>query len=231
MIEFYYHPSPNPEKIALYLEETGLDYALMPVDTRKGEQHSAAFLKINPNAKTPAIVDTDTGATVFDSTAILLYLIDKTGQYRLPKDPIERGQALSWLMFIATGIGPYSGQCVHFRHFAPAGNDYAVNRYDFEAHRHWQLIEDHLADRRYMAGETYGIVDMALWGWGDRLPFILDNPETWADHPHTKRLLDEIDQRPAAERARALKSNHAFKTEMDDDARRHMFPQNAARGG
>ncbi|WP_348761103.1 glutathione S-transferase N-terminal domain-containing protein [uncultured Salinisphaera sp.] len=226
MLKFYYHPSPNPAKIALYLEETGLDYEMVPVDTRRGEQHELAFLKINPNAKTPALVDTDTETTVFDSTAILLYLADKTGRFPLPDDPTAKGQALSWLMFIATGIGPYSGQCVHFRHFAPAGNDYGVNRYDFEAKRHWQLIDDHLAEHRYMAGDKYGLVDIALWGWCAPLPFIMGDDNAWDRYPNIKRLFDEINERPAAQRAQALKSQAEFKSEMDDDARRHMFPQN-----
>jgi len=131
MIKFYYHPSPNPAKVALFLEETGLEYELVPVDTRKGEQHLPAFTAINPNAKTPALVDGD--AVVFDSNAILLYLAEKTGKF-LPEDtPAARAEMLSWLMFVATGIGPYSGQAVHFKHFAPEPKDYAVNRYDFEA--------------------------------------------------------------------------------------------------
>lgn len=226
MIKFYYHPSPNPAKIALFLEETGLDYELVPVDTRKGEQHSAEFLKINPNAKTPAIVDTNTGATVFDSTAILLYLADKAGQFQLPSDPVAKGSALSWLLFIATGIGPYSGQAVHFKHFAPGDQAYAINRYDFEARRHWGLIETHLAEHRYMTGDAYGLVDIALWGWCGPVPFVMADDNAWAQLPNIKRLFDEINQRPAAQRAAALKEQHAFKTEMDDDARRQMFPQN-----
>lgn len=229
MIEFYYHPSPNPAKIALYLEETGLDYELKPIDTRRGEQHDPAFRRINPNGKTPAMVDTDTGATVFDSTAMLLYLADKTGEYRLPTEPVAQGAALSWLLFIATGIGPYSGQCVHFRHFAAEGNDYAVNRYDHEARRHWQLIDDHLAEHAYMTGEAYGLVDMALWGWADRVPFILADDDIWSTYTHLKRWFDEIEARPAAARARALKERHDFKTTFDDDARRQMFPQNYER--
>lgn len=225
MIKFYYHPSPNPAKIALYLEETGLDYEMVPIDTRRGEQHDPEYLKINPNAKTPAIVDTDTGATVFDSTAILLYLADKTGQYRLPEDASARGRALSWLMFIATGIGPYSGQCVHFLHFAPAGNDYARNRYDFEARRHWTLIDDYLTENAYMTGREYGLVDIALWGWCGPVPFIMGDDNAWERFPNVKRLFDEINGRPAAQRAAELKNRHAFKMDFDDEARRHLFPQ------
>lgn len=224
MIKFYFHPSPNPAKVALFLEEAGVPYELVPVDTRKGEQHSAAFKALNPNAKTPAIVDGD--VVVFDSNAILLYLAEKTGQFLPENTPERRAQMLSWLMFIATGIGPYSGQCVHFRHAAPEPKEYALNRYDFEAWRHWTILNDHLAERKYMLGDTYTLVDMAVWGWARAVPYILGGPEAWDKLPHVKRLLDEINTRPAAQRAEALKTRHAFKTEVDDETRRAMFPQN-----
>ena len=224
MIKLYYHPSPNPAKVALFLEEAGLPYEVVPVDTRKGEQHLPAFLAINPNAKTPALTDGD--ATVFDSNAILLYLAEKTGKFLPENTPAQRGQMLSWLMFVATGIGPYSGQAVHFKHFAPEPKDYAVNRYAFEAERHWGLINDQLGKHRYMLGDTYTLVDMAVWGWARAVPFIL-GAEAWDSLPNVKRLLDEINARPAAQRAEALKAKFTFKAEMDDDARKAMFPQNA----
>ena len=220
MIKFYYHPSPNPAKVALFLEETGLPYEVVPVDTRKGEQHDPAFLAINPNAKTPAITDGD--VTVFDSNAILLYLAEKTGQFLPPDTPAMRGQMLSWLMFVATGIGPYSGQAVHFKHFAPEPKDYAVTRYLFEAKRHYGILDARLARQPYMVGDTYGIVDMAVWGWARAVPFIL-GADAWAAMPNLKRLFDEISARPAAERAEALGKRHAFKAEMDEEARRNMF--------
>ncbi|MBV9750175.1 MAG: glutathione S-transferase N-terminal domain-containing protein [Acetobacteraceae bacterium] len=220
MIKFYFHPSPNPAKVALFLEESGLPYELVPVDTGKGEQFDPKFLAINPNAKTPAIVDGD--ATVFDSNAILLYLAEKTGQF-LPENTLPaRGQMLSWLMFVATGIGPYSGQAVHFRHFAPEPKDYAVKRYLFEAQRHWSILDARLATHRYMLGDTYTIVDMAVWGWARAVPFILGE-DAWAKMPNLKRLFDEISARPAAQRANALKDRHEFKAERDDEWRRHMF--------
>ena len=224
MIKFYYHPSPNPAKVALFLEETGLPYELVPVDTRKGEQHQAAFTAINPNAKTPALVDGD--AVVFDSNAILLYLAEKTGQFLPPDTPQARAQMLSWLMFVATGVGPYSGQAVHFTHFAPEPKAYAVNRYDFEAWRHWKIVDRQLAEHRYMLGETYTLVDMAVWGWARAVPFVL-GATAWEQLPNVKRLLDEINARPAAQRAEALKAKFAFKSDMDDEARAAMFPQNA----
>src|SRR5579862_7636504 len=129
MIRFYFHPSPNPAKVALFLEEAGVPYEMMPVDTRKGDQHSPEFRAINPNGKTPAIVDGD--VTVFDSNAILLYLAEKTGKFLPDNTPKARGELLSWLMFVATGIGPYTGQLVHFAHHAPEKLPYAINRYQF----------------------------------------------------------------------------------------------------
>ena len=221
MLKLYYSLAPNPMKVALFLEEAGLPYEAIPVDTRKGEQHAPGFLALNPNAKVPVIVDGDT--TVFDSSAILLYLADKTGQF-LP-DAGLRGEMLSWLMFTGSGIGPFTGQCVHFKHFAPAPQAYAVNRYDFEAWRHWQLLEDRLAQREFMVGERYSLLDMAVWGWARAVPFAL-GAEAWGRLPSVKRLFDAVSARPAAQRAAALKDRHAFKTEMDDAARRAMFPQN-----
>src|SRR5258708_38184797 len=144
MIKFYYNTAPNPTKVALCLEEIGLPYELVPIDTRKGEQHTASFLAINPNAKVPAIVDD--GATVFDSNAILLYLAEKTGQFLPGKSLAQRGEMLSWLMFVASGIGPYSGQSVHFRNFAPEPKDYAVNLYTFEPQPHFRILEPPLAN-------------------------------------------------------------------------------------
>lgn len=228
MIKFYYHPSPNPAKVALFLEESGLAYTLVPVDTRKGDQLTPEFKAINPNAKTPALVDGD--AVIFDSNAILLYLAEKTGQFLPANTPEARARMYSWLMFVATGIGPYCGQAVHFKHFAPEPKSYAVNRYDFEAARHWAIIEAQLAAHRYMLGDQYTLVDMAVWGWARVVPFIL-GPDAWGKLPNVKRLLDEVNARPAAQRAEALKLRHAFKTEMDDDARKMLFPQNARLGG
>ena len=217
MIKFYYNLAPNPTKVALCLEEMGLPYELMPIDTRKGEQHEPAFLAINPNAKLPAIVDD--GTTVFDSNAILLYLAEKTGTFLSP----DRGALLSWMMFVASGIGPYSGQAVHFRNVAPEPKDYAVNRYTFEAKRHWGILDARLATHRYMLGDTYTVVDMAVWGWSRLVPMIL-GADAMAGMPNLKRHLDEISARPAAARALALKDRHTFKAEMDEAARIAMFP-------
>ena len=221
MLKFYYNLAPNPTKVALCLEEMGLPYELVPVDTRKGEQHKPEFLAVNPNAKVPAIIDGD--ATVFDSNAILLYLAEKTGKFLSGQAPRERGEMLSWLMFVASGIGPYSGQAVHFRNVAPEPKDYAVNRYTFEAQRHWGILEARLGKHSFMCGDHYTIVDMAVWGWSRLLPNVL-GPEAPRQFPNLQRHLTEISARPAAVRALALKDKHAFKTEMDEAARIAMFP-------
>ena len=219
MLKFFFNGSPNPTKVALLLEEADLPYEPVPVDTRKGEQFSPAFLSVNPNGKVPAIVDGD--VTVFDSNAILLYLAEKTGRF-LPASPAERGPFLSWLMFVATGIGPFSGQAVHFKHFAPEPVPYAHRRYQYEARRHFGILDARLSDRRFMMGDAYTILDMSVWGWARMVPFILGD-DAWADLPNLKRLHDEIAARPAAARAVALKDRFPFKAEVDDEARAHMF--------
>lgn len=223
MLKFYYNTGPNPMKVALLLEEAGLPYEGVPVDGRKGDQHKPDYLAINPNAKAPSLVDGD--AVIFDSNAILLYLAEKSGKFLGGKSPAERGALLSWLMFIATGVGPYSGQSVHFQHHAPEKLAYAINRYRFEAKRHYGILNARLADRPYILGDAYSIVDMAAWGWARLLHVVLD-AEAWGDLPHLKRLVDEISARPAAGRALALAASHTFKADMDEEARRNMFPSN-----
>lgn len=229
MIRFYFHPTPNPFKVALFLEETGLAYELVPVDTSKGEQHSAAFRAINPNGKVPAIVDTDgpggKEVRVFDSAAILLYLGEKTGQ--LMGTPEDRPELLSWLMFLATGIGPFSGQAVHFQYAAPEGNEYAVNRYRREIERHYEVLDSHLAGREYIVGDQYTLADISAWGWLFRAPRVMKGSEdALAAFPHLKRWFQAIDSRPAATRAKEMGKDHDFKKDMDEAARRALFPSN-----
>jgi len=229
MIRFYFHPTPNPAKIALFLEETGMPYETIPVDTSKGEQHTAAFRAINPNGKVPAIVDTEgpggQEARVFDSTAILIYLAEKSGQ--LLGAPQDRAELLSWLLFIASGLGPFSGQAVHFQYAAPEGLDYAVNRYRREADRHYQVLNDHLAGREFIVGDQYTIADISAWGWIDRASRVRKgavNP--LAAFPELQRWFAGIDARPAVAKARALAKNHTFKTVNDDETKRALFPSN-----
>jgi GST-like protein len=197
-----------------------LPYEIVPVDTRKGEQHKPEFLKVNPNAKVPAIVDGD--ATVFDSNAILLYLAEKTGKFLPAKTDKGRGELLSWMFFVSSGVGPYSGQSVHFRVYAPEKIPYAINRYAYEAQRHFGIINERLGKSKYMLGDTYTVVDMNIWGWSRLIPNVLGE-KGWEQFPNLKRLTDEINARPAAAKATTLKDRHKFKTEMDDEAKNAMF--------
>lgn len=229
MIRFYFHPTPNPAKIALLLEELGIPYEVRPVDTSKGEQHSAAFRAINPNGKVPAIVDTEgpggREARVFDSTAILIYLAEKAGKFL--GSPGDRPELFSWLLFIASGLGPFSGQAVHFQFAAPEGLDYAVNRYRREAERHYQVLNDHLEGRDYIVGNKYSIADMSAWGWLDRASRVRKGAEDpLAPFPNLKRLFELVDARPAVARAREVGKDHPFKRVNDEETRRALFPSN-----
>lgn len=229
MIRFYFHPTPNPAKVSLFLEEAALPYEIVPVDTRKGEQHTPEFRAINPNGKVPAIVDTDgpggKEARVFDSSAILLYLADKTGRFAGTAE--DRPELLSWLFFLATGLGPFSGQAVHFQHAAPEKLAYAINRFRREAERHYRVLDTHLDGRDYVVGKDYSIADMSAWGWLDRAKIVLagdDNP--FARYPNIERWFAAIDARPAVARARLVGKDHVFKRETDEEAKRAMFPSN-----
>ncbi len=162
MIRFYFHPTPNPAKIALFLEEAGLPYEMIPVDTSKGKQHLPAFRAINPNGKVPAVVDTEgpagKEARVFDSTASLIYLAEKTGKFL--GAPADRPELLSWLMYIASGLGPFSGQAVHFQFAAPEGLGYAVNpRASFTS------VTTRATSRRRPRTNSQRQAEQRLWGW------------------------------------------------------------------
>lgn len=231
MIRFYFHPTPNPAKIALFLEEANLAYQAIPVDTSKGEQHAPAFRAINPNGEVPAIVDMEgpdgREMRVFDSTAILLYLAEKTGRFL--GAPEDRPELLSWLLFLASGLGPFSGQAVHFQFSAPEGLDYAVKRYRRETERHYQVLNDHLEGRKFIVGDTYTIADISAWGWLDRAARVLkgvDESDPLAAYPNLKRLFDTVDARPAVARARAVGHDHPFKKVNDEETRRALFPSN-----
>ena len=228
-IRFHYHPSPNPLKVALALEEMGLDYEVVPVDTFKGEQHGASFRAINPNGKVPAIEDGD--ATVFDSSAILLYLAEKTGRF-LPASGSARGETLSWLMLVATGLSPFSGQAVHFLHMCPEDIPYAKNRYLREVERHYRVLDARLQGRDWLAGDgrsggSYSIVDMAAWGWLNYAPYFFGD-KGLSDYPNLGQMFDRISERPAAKAAHAIKDRVTLKEEFDEEAVAALFPQNRA---
>lgn len=221
MLKFFYNSGPNPHKVALFLEEAGLEYEAVPLETRRGDQHKPEFLAINPNAKAPALVDGE--AKVFDSNAILLYLAEKTGKFLPGNSDVERAELLSWLMFVATGVGPYSGQSVHFKLHAREQIEYAIGRYHYEAARHFAILDDRLAERQWVLGDTYTIVDMALWGWARMGPRVLGE-EDYERLANLKRLVDTISARPAAKRVEELMQRFQFRMDAEEDARKHLFP-------
>lgn len=225
MLKFYYNTGPNPMKVALCLEELGLEYEAIPLDTRKGDQHTQSYIDINPNAKAPSIIDN--GNVVFDSNAILLYLGEKTGNFMPDNSLKSRADLLSWLMFVATGVGPYSGQSVHFQHMAPEKIKYAINRYVYEAERHYDILDKRLDQNKYMLGDTYTIVDMCVWGWARMLPKVIAEGEL-EKRKNLNRLMTEINNRPASKKALNISAtnNHSFKVEIDEEASKFMFPQN-----
>ena len=198
MIQFYFNHAPNPAKVALFLEESGLEYEPIPVDTRKGQQFDPAYLKINPNGKVPAIVDGD--VTMFDSNAILLYLAEKTGQF-LPRDPVAKYKSLEWLMWQMGGVGPMFGQAHHFLRAAPTKIEYGIKRYVDEAKRLYGVLDKQLASNAFAAGSDYTIADMAIFPWAARHEWHTVN---LADFPNVKRWYDIINARPAVTKGMAV---------------------------
>ncbi|KQN74926.1 glutathione S-transferase N-terminal domain-containing protein [Devosia sp. BK] len=222
MLDFYFHATPNSMKVAVLLHELALPFSVKPVDIFKGEQHLPGFRAINANGKVPAIVDGDT--IVFDSHAILLYLADKHGAF-VPTDRRDYAAMLSWLELVATGLSPFSGQAIHFMHYAPEHLPYAVNRYTKEVARHYEVLDDRLGSAQYLAGETYSIADMALWGWAASAGFIFGDAGLSA-YPNVQRFMTEMASRPAVQKALELKAAHTFKSDLDATSRKAMFPQN-----
>ncbi|MDT2020070.1 glutathione S-transferase N-terminal domain-containing protein [Methylocella sp. CPCC 101449] len=203
MIDLYALTSPNVQKIYIALEELGLPYKEHFVDVWKGDQFAAEFMKLNPNAKIPVIVDHDgpdgKPITIFESGAILLYLAEKTGKL-LPSDKRARTEALQWLMIQLTGVGPAFGNFVHFSRFAPQGNDYSVSRYKTEMTRILNLIDERLSSSAYLGGADYSIVDIATWPW---MRGYMANAGVAEKTPHLARWFAAIEKRDAVQRALA----------------------------
>jgi GSH-dependent disulfide-bond oxidoreductase len=221
MINLYFHSTPNSMKVALLLEELKLSYDVNTVDILKGEQHSEQYLAINPNGKVPALRDGD--VTIFDSHAILLYLAKKHAQF-LPETDQSYASALSWLQFVGTGLSPFSGQAVHFLHYAPEPIAYAKHRYVGEVERHYLVLDKHLANNRYLAGDQYTIADMALWGWAISAGYVFGE-RALSDYPNVQRLVQEISARPSALKALAIREGTQVKTAIDDESLRALFPR------
>ena len=238
MIDLHYWPTPNGHKIALLLEEAGLDYRIVPVDIGKGEQFEPDFLRISPNNKMPAIVDhapADSGApiTVFESGAILLYLGNKAGRFLGIPDGADAATALrqrilvnEWLFWQMGGLGPMTGQYGHFHVYAPEQIAYAKDRYRKEAERLLGVLDRHLEGRDFIAGSEYSIADMASYPWispYDKAPLDL------TPFANVRRWQAVIRARPATKRAYALTkqvSPDAGKP-MSDEQKKVLFGQGA----
>ena len=203
MIDLYTWATPNGRKISIMLEECGLPYNVHPINISKNEQFAPDFLKISPNNKIPALVDSDgpggKSFSVFESGAILWYLAEKTGKF-LPPDPIGRSVTLQWLMFQMGGLGPMLGQAHHFRRFAPEQIPYAVKRYTDETARLYGVVDKRLAEAPYLAGD-YSIADMASYPWIARHEW---QGQKLEDYPNLKRWFDALSARPAVQKGMAI---------------------------
>ena len=229
MIELHYWPTPNGHKITLFLEESGTPYEIKPVNIGAGEQFDPDFLKIAPNNRMPAIVDTapaDGGApiAIFESGAILLYLAEKTGQF-LSKDLRQRTNTIQWLMWQMGGLGPMAGQNGHFNVYAPEKIDYAINRYVAETNRLYGVLNRQLEGREFIADE-YSIADMACYPW--IVPHEA-HKQNLDDFPNLKRWYDAIAARPATVRAYEKGGEvRSYAAPMTDEQRKILFGQTAA---
>lgn len=201
MIDLFAFATPNSIKVAILLEELGVDYAYHPINIRAGEQKTPGYLALNPNAKVPVIIDHqgpgDTPITVTESGAILLYLAERFGRF-LPIDPIARVRCLEWLMFQAAGLGPMFGQSGYFLKLAPEPVPAAIDRFHAEAKRHLRVLDGRLAESEWLAGDTYSVADIATFGWIWRRAFA---GVDFTDTPNVERWFVAIEQRPAVGRA------------------------------
>ena len=201
MIKLYTYTTPNGRKPAILLEELELPYTIHKIDISKGDQFSAEFIAINPNSKIPAIIDTETKITVFESGAILIYLAEKVGKL-LPKEGVNRINVIEWLMFQMASVGPMFGQLGHFRNSAPEKLAYAINRYQQETKRLLGVLNNQLADNSYIAGD-YSIADIATYPWiAATTTSYLDL--SLQDFPHLQRWIETMQSRPAVQTGMAI---------------------------
>lgn len=222
MIDLYSWATPNGHKVHIMLEECGLPYRVHPINIGIGDQFKPEFLKISPNNKIPAIIDSEgpdgKPISLFESGAILLYLASKTGKF-LPKTDRKKFEMMQWLMFQMGGVGPMLGQAHHFRIYAPEKIDYAINRYTNEAKRLYGVMDKQLTTNKFIAGSTYTIADIAIFPW---LRSWQNQGIDWADHPHLKQWFDMIAARPAVQRGVQVLAD-LRKPLVDDKARQNMF--------
>ena len=221
MIEVFTANTPNGIKVPIALEELGVPYDLRKIALGSADLRSAEYLRINPNAKIPAIRHlngSDAPVTVFESGAILLYLASKTGKL-LPKSDRAKFKTLEWLMFQMGGFGPMLGQNHHFRLYAPQKIDYAIERYTNEAKRLYGVLDQRLEKNKYIVGNEYTIADMAIFPWTRRWD---KQGMDLADYPHFKRWFEMIGKRPAVKRAVEILTN-LRKPEMDKKDKEQLF--------
>ena len=232
MIDLYAMGSPNVVKIYIALEEMGLPYKIHPVDVFAEGQFSAEFLKLNPNAKVPVIVDSDGPGgkpyTVFESGAILQYLADKSGKF-LAKDGAARYDALQWMMVQMTTIGPMWGQYVHFWRFAPKGNDYSLDRYRTQVRKTLDVVEQRLGEAAYLGGSEYSIADIATFPWL-RVAGMFLGKGVEAEYPKIMAWVAGIAARPAVVKALAAVDDVRTKTTQFDKASEDAKDRTFGRG-
>lgn len=227
MLDLYYWTTPNGHKITIFLEEAQLPYRVIPVNISKGEQFKPEFLRISPNNRIPALVDhapADGGdpLSVFESGAILLYLAEKTGKFIAP-DLRGRTATLEWLFWQMAGLGPMAGQNHHFGHYAPEKIPYAIERYVKETNRLYGVLDRRLSDRQYIAGD-YGIADMASYPW---IVLWQRQQQKLDDFPHLKRWFEQIQARPAVERAYRLAKEINTVPTVTEESKALLFGQTA----
>jgi GST-like protein len=232
MIEFYAMGSPNVVKVYIALEELGLSYNVHPVDVFTGKQFNAEFLKLNPMAKVPVIIDSDgpggKPVTLFESGAILQYLAEKTGKL-LPKDMAAKYEAIEWMMVQMTTLGPMFGQHVHFVRFAPAGNDYSKSRYTTQVHRVLEVMDQRLAGTPWLGGAEYSIADIATYPWARNIPALLGT-DAAAKYPNLMRWVGVISERPAVKKALAAVDDVRARTTQFDKAQANDLDKMFGRG-
>jgi GSH-dependent disulfide-bond oxidoreductase len=201
MIDLYTAATPNGWKISIALEEFALPYTVHALSFSRQEQKAEWFLKINPNGRIPAIVDrANRDFAVFESGAILIYLAEKAGRL-MPKDVNGRSQVIQWLMFQMAGIGPMMGQANVFYRYAPEKIPYAIDRYQREVRRLFEVLERQLGQHEYVAGAEYSIADIAHWSWIHGYEWSGVNLDGL---PHLARWLKTVGARPAVQRGRAV---------------------------
>ena len=188
MIDLYTWSTPNSRKVSILLEELGQDYTVHSVDIGAGDQNTPEFLRIGPNNKVPVIFDHDTGMSLMESGAIMLYLAEKHNQF-LPKNDTGRAAVMEWLMWQMGGLGPMLGQAHHFLHFNPGKSDYAEIRFRNEVARLYGVLDKRLDGRNYIC-DDYSIADMACWPWVSRYEWQRINLAEYSNvHSWYRRLL------------------------------------------